>query len=66
MVQSGFLVRLDALDVSPLEVVEDVSVDKPLSLTVSRQGHFTSSSFSSSGSLFTSAAVKFRAAMLVL
>lgn len=66
MVHSGFLMCLDALEVSPLEVVEDVSVDKPLPLAVSRQGHFASSSFSSTGSLFTSAAVKFKAAMFDL
>lgn len=66
MVQNGFLFLFDAFDVTSLEVVDEVSVDEPSVLTVSSIGHFTSSSLSSSGSVVTSAAVKFSAVMFVL
>lgn len=66
IVQYDFLFWLEALDVASLEVVEEVSVDESLALLISRQGHFTSSSWSSSGFFFINAAVKFRATMFFL
>lgn len=75
MVHDGFLLfcRLAASDVTSLDVVDEVSVDESLALAVSsRHGHLTSSS-SAAGFLppnpessFTSTAVKFVVAILVL